>query len=136
MAAKTLTIGGIGAQPTLDDVVKIAQGGITVALDAAGAERIKKESPPPKSFQPESFEPASESNAAASAQLLDVPQTRAVMAMRLFTIMNGRSGTRVQVAEFLVSLLTLDQVNSETPQKHLISSSSCIEQAYPGSLSP
>ena len=31
---------------------------------------------------------------------------------------------------------TLDQVNSETPQKHLVSSSPCIEQAYPGSLSP
>jgi histidine ammonia-lyase len=104
MAAKAFTIGGIGAQPTLDDVVKIAQGGITVALDAAGAERVKKESPPPKSFQPESFEPPSASNA-ASAQLLDVSQTRAVLATRLLTIMNGRSGTRVQVAEFLVSLL-------------------------------
>ncbi|GIL94798.1 hypothetical protein Vretimale_943, partial [Volvox reticuliferus] len=105
MTAKAFTIGGIGAQPSLDDVVKIAHGGIVVALDAAGAERVKKASPPPKSFQPETFDAAATSTTDFPAQLLDVAQSRAVLATRLLTLMNGTSGTRVQVAEFLVSLL-------------------------------
>ncbi|GFR48350.1 hypothetical protein Agub_g10237, partial [Astrephomene gubernaculifera] len=104
MAAKAFTIGGIGAQPSLDDVVKIAQGGLVVALDAAGAERVKKESPAPKSFQPETFVPSPDA-ATPPQQLLDVQQTRAVLATRLLTVMNGRSGTRVQVADYLVEML-------------------------------
>ncbi|PNG99410.1 hypothetical protein TSOC_014814, partial [Tetrabaena socialis] len=102
MAAKAFTVGGIGAQPSLDDVVKIAQGGLVVALDAAGAERVKKESPAPKSFQPE---PAPAAPHAPQPQLLDAQQTRAVLATRLLTVMNGRSGARVQVADFIVQLL-------------------------------
>lgn len=104
MAAKAFTIGGIGAQPSLDDVVKIAHGGLAVALDAAGAERVKKESPPPKSFQPEAFAP-SVATPDPSQPLLSQEQARAVLATRLLTVMNGRSGTRVQVAEYLVALL-------------------------------
>ncbi|GLI60938.1 hypothetical protein VaNZ11_003175, partial [Volvox africanus] len=94
--------------PSLDDVVKIAQGGLIVALDATGAERVKKASPPPKSFQPEIFDASATSATDSPAQLLDVAQTRAVIATRLLTLMNGTSGTRVQVAEFLVSLLNKD----------------------------
>ena len=103
MSQKPFTVGGIGAQPSLDDVVKIAQGGL-VALDAAGAERIKKESPAPKSFQPEAFT-AGPGPAPADAALLDAAQTRAVLATRLLTVMNGRSGVRLQVADFLTQLL-------------------------------
>ncbi|GLC65359.1 hypothetical protein PLESTF_000284700 [Pleodorina starrii] len=105
MATKAFTIGGIGAQPSLDDVVKIAMGSLVVALDAAGAERVKKESPPPKSFQPESFDAQAAAAASPAPKRLEVAHIRAVLATRLLTLMNGRSGTRVQVAEFLVSLL-------------------------------
>ncbi|KAG2423232.1 hypothetical protein HXX76_015488 [Chlamydomonas incerta] len=101
MSQKPFTVGGIGAQPSLDDVVKIAQGGLVVALDAAGAERIKKESPAPKAFQAEAFAPP----APDAGALLDAAQTRAVLATRLMTVMNGRSGVRLQVADFLTQLL-------------------------------
>ncbi|KXZ42548.1 hypothetical protein GPECTOR_136g631 [Gonium pectorale] len=104
MAAKAFTIGGIGAQPSLDDVVKIAHGGLVVALDAAGSERVKKESPAPKAFQLEAFS-TGEAPTSTAEQALDGEQTRAVLATRLLSIMNGRSGTRVQVAEYLVELL-------------------------------
>ncbi|KAG2427701.1 hypothetical protein HYH02_014533 [Chlamydomonas schloesseri] len=105
MSQKPFTVGGIGAQPSLDDVVKIAQGGLVVALDAAGAERIKKESPAPKAFQPEAFTAPAQPPAAGAAPLLDAAQTRAVLATRLLTVMNGRSGARLQVADFLTQLL-------------------------------
>ncbi|KAG2483026.1 hypothetical protein HYH03_018057, partial [Edaphochlamys debaryana] len=104
MAAKAFTVGGIGAQPSIDDVVKIAQGGLQVALDAAGAERIKKESPAPKQFQQEAYTAPAEPSA-PSGPVLTVEQARAVLATRLLTVMNGRSGCRLQVAEYMVELL-------------------------------
>lgn len=102
-AAKAFTVGGIGAQPSLDDVVRISQGGITLALDPAGAERVKKESPAPKSFQQESFSPADAPPTGPAP--LGPQQARAVLATRLLTVMNGRSGARLQVAEYLTELL-------------------------------
>ncbi len=53
-SAKPFTVGGIGAQVSLDDVVKIAQGQ-PILLDPAASERVKKLSPAPKQFQPEAF---------------------------------------------------------------------------------
>lgn len=100
--AKAYTIGGIGAQPSLDDVVKIAQG-THVALDAAGAERIKKSSPAPKNFQAEAFE--SNANGQQSLDLLSEIHTRAVVTTKLITLMNGKSGIRLSVAEYLTALL-------------------------------
>ena len=52
-AAKAFSIGGVGAAPNVDDVAALALGQVRLELDAAGADRIKKESPPPKSFAPE-----------------------------------------------------------------------------------
>lgn len=114
---KPLTVGGIGATPGLDDVVSVARGH-QIALDAAGSERIKKESPPPKSFEPE---PASDTPAAAvtdnSSQdpwpaCLSNQQARAVLITRLLSLMNGKSGVRLQLAEFLKELLNKDIIPS------------------------
>lgn len=101
-AQKPFTVGGIGAHPSLDDVVRISQGQI-VALDPAGADRVKKLSPAPKQFQ---AEPAPSSSATSAAVApLDAVQIRAIIASKLLVLINGRSGTRLQVCDFLSQLL-------------------------------
>ena len=95
---KPFAIGGVGAQPTLDDVVRIAHGQI-VSLDPAGADRVKKLSPPPKQFQAEPWSDAS--GVAAAATGLKATQIRAIVAAKLLALMNGRSGVRLQLCEFL-----------------------------------
>ncbi|KAF8060498.1 histidine--tRNA ligase [Scenedesmus sp. PABB004] len=101
MAAKSFTVGGVGAAPGVDDVARIALGGQPVALDAAGAERIKRESPPPKAFEPEPESPAP----AGGGPALSAQQARAVLATRLMSLMAGKSGVRLAVADFLAALL-------------------------------
>jgi hypothetical protein len=101
---KAYTVGGIGSQPGLDNVVSVARGH-PIALDPAGSERIKKESPPPKSFQAEGDSDGSAVAAAASTSSLSAEQTRAVLITRLLSLMNGKTGVRLQVAEFLTELL-------------------------------
>jgi hypothetical protein len=100
-AAKAFSVGGVGAQPTLDDVVRVA-GGLPIALDHAGSERIKKESPAPKNFAAEAHQPspAQQQGAALSAE-----QARAVIIVKLLAIMNGKSGARLQLVEYLAGLL-------------------------------
>lgn len=110
---KPLTVGGIGATPSLDDVVSVARGHL-IALDTAGSERIKKESPAPKSFQPEpASEQAEQADSSNSSQgpgpaCLTHKQARAVLITRLLTLMNGKSGIRLQLADFLKELLNKD----------------------------
>lgn len=105
-AAKAFPIGGIGAQPSLEDVLKIAQGA-PVALDTAGADRIKKESPPPKSFQAEAF--SAEQVSSPAAPHLTELQTRATIATRLLSVMAGKSAVRLQVRlqQYLSPTITL-----------------------------
>jgi hypothetical protein len=103
-AAKPFTLGGVGASPSIDDVVRIAQAGVAVALDPAGAERVKKESPPPKAFTPEPFDAAA-APASAAVELLSAEETRAVLACRLLSLMNGRSGARLALCDFLAGML-------------------------------
>uniref|UniRef100_A0A7S3QSI3 Histidine--tRNA ligase, cytoplasmic n=1 Tax=Dunaliella tertiolecta TaxID=3047 RepID=A0A7S3QSI3_DUNTE len=113
-AQKAFTVGGIGAQPTLDDVVCVATARMPVALDPAGAERVKRASPPPKSFQLEdatALQAISEQQQAASSKdvpLMSPTHTRAVLVTKLLQLMNGRSGVRLQVAEFIAALLNAD----------------------------
>jgi hypothetical protein len=118
--AKPLTVGGIGATPSLDDVVSVARGH-AIALDSAGSERIKKESPSPKAFQPEPAATEQQPAAAAAATdnssssgpwpaCLTPKQARAVLITRLLTLMNGKSGIRLQVADFLKELLNRDLI--------------------------
>ncbi len=99
-AAKVFSVGGVGAQPTLDDVARVA-GGLAIALDHAGAERIKKESPAPKNFAAEAYQPSPAQQGAA----LSAEQARAVIIVKLLAIMNGKSGARLQLAEYLAGLL-------------------------------
>lgn len=112
---KPLTVGGIGATPSLDDVVSVARGHL-IALDSAGSERIKKESPAPKSFQPEpaSEQPPATATDSSSQDLfpacLTHKQARAVLITRLLTLMNGKSCVRLQLADFLKELLNQDLV--------------------------
>lgn len=86
MAAKALSIGGVGALPTLEDVVRVAAG-LHVALDTAGAERIRKESPPPKSFEPEADQPASFTEGAS----LDTLQVRRKNLILMYTCFGDRA---------------------------------------------
>jgi histidyl-tRNA synthetase len=103
-APKPLIAGGIGASPNVEDIFRVAVLGQPVALDPAGAERVKKDSPPPKAFSPE--EPSSSPvSFSPSGAVLSREETRAVIAVRLLTVMNGRSGVRLQVAERLAVLL-------------------------------
>jgi histidine ammonia-lyase len=83
---------------------------VPVALDPAGAERIKKASPPPKAFQLE--DEATQASCSANGQqgegnriLLPPAYTRAVLVTKLLQLMNGRSGVRLQVAEYIAALL-------------------------------
>ena len=101
-AHKPFALGGIGAQTTLDDVVRVAQGQV-VALDPAGADRVKKLSPPPKQFQAEPWNDADA--AAVEGKSLDAAQIRAIITAKLLVLINGRSGVRVQVCEYLTQLL-------------------------------
>lgn len=101
-AQKAFSVGGFGAAPGLEDVVRVAAGlQVQVALDTAGAERIKKESPSPKSFEQEGDLPLT----AVNGEPLAPSHARAVLFTRLLSIMNGKSGVRLQVAEFLKQLL-------------------------------
>jgi hypothetical protein len=141
--AKPWTVGGVGATPSLDDVVSVASGH-AIALDGAAAERIKKESPPPKLFEPEPVEPQTPGSSKAAAttaaagsaagfaaggatdvvagaaaaaaaaagpgwpSCLSREQARAAIVTRLLSIMNGKSGVRLQLADFLKDLLNKD----------------------------
>jgi hypothetical protein len=98
-------VGGIGSQPGLDNVASVARGH-PIALDPAGSERIKRESPAPKSFQAEGDSDAPATVVAASTSSgLNAEQARAVLITRLLSLMNGKTGVRLQVAEFLKELL-------------------------------
>lgn len=111
MAARAFTVGGVGAQPGLEDVVKVALGYV-IALDPAGSERVKKESPPPKSFEAEPNPDAADgaTDGHLPETVLSKIEARAVLIARLLTLMNGKSGVRLQVAEFLRELLNRDIV--------------------------
>lgn len=93
--------GGAGATLTLEQVLAVVQGA-EVVLDAAAAQRLKKESPAPKAFQ---AEPAPASPAASTCSALDRSQARAALFFKLLALINGRSGVRLAVAEALAGLL-------------------------------
>ena len=100
MAAHNAYIVGAG-QPTLEDVLRVVVGH-EITLDAAAAQRIKKESPLPKSFQAES---APENGELQSTESLDHAQTRAALFVKLVTLINGKSKCRLEVLQALASML-------------------------------
>eukprot|EP00887_Chlorella_sp_A99_P006734 scaffold3.g6734.t1 len=103
-AHKAFHVGGAGATVTLDDVLRVVHG-CPVALDAAAAHRVKKESPPPKSFQAEAAAPAPQ-----AAAWLDAAQTRAALLLKLLALAGGRSGVRLAVVEALGALLNAERL--------------------------
>lgn len=98
---KAFIVGGAGATVLLEDVIRVVHG-TEVALDRAAADRVKKESPPPKSFQAEETPVAAQP---ASSACLDAHQTRAALLFKLLSLINGRSKVRLAVVEALAALL-------------------------------
>lgn len=100
-AARTVFIGGVGSTLTADDVAAIAAGA-AVQLDSAALERLKKESPTPKSFQPLAQPP----QALGTEQLdLDARHTRATITLKLLELLQGKSKARPVLAAYLGDLL-------------------------------
>lgn len=100
MAAHKAYIVGAG-QPTLEDVLRVVVGH-EITLDAAAAQRIKKESPLPKSFQAETAPDATD---AAPRECLDHAQTRAALFFKLVTLINGKSKCRLELLQALATML-------------------------------
>lgn len=92
----------VGAgQPSLDDLLRVVIGQ-EVALDPAAAQRIKKDSPPPKAFE---TEPRPAENNELRSECLDQAQTRVTLFVKLVTLINGKSRCRLGVVETLIALL-------------------------------
>lgn len=103
MAPHAVIAGGAGATLSLDQVLAVVHGA-QVVLDSAASQRVKKESPAPKSFQPE--QPPAKAPPCSSA--LDRPQCRAALFYKLLALINGKSGVRLAVVEALAALLNAD----------------------------
>jgi hypothetical protein len=106
MAAKHLIVGGAGETITLEHVYNVVAGGpsLEVVIDSSAADRVKKESPPPKSFEPEAA-PASAGAQHVHGASLDEAQTRALLFFKLLALCKGKSKVRLTVLESLTSLL-------------------------------
>ena len=115
-------VGGVGAQPGLEDVVRVARGELAVVLDTAACERIKKESPPPAKARDAGDEdddpaPPAQEAAADYSGSLTVEQLRAALLARLLPLVNGRSKvdtTRLRMIQWLHQLQQLLASNSYT----------------------
>ena len=104
MAHKSYIVGS--GVPSLDDVIdKIVTKRIDIVLDATVVNRIKKESPLPKNFEPETFEVREDASGQSACASLDEAQTRAAVFFKLVNLANGKSSCRVGVLETLVSFL-------------------------------
>lgn len=102
MAPHAVIAGGAGATLSLDQVLAVVHGA-EVVLDSAASQRVKKDSPAPKSFQAE--QPPAHADAAAPCSLLDSSQCRASLFYKLLALINGKSGVRLAVVEALAALL-------------------------------
>jgi hypothetical protein len=103
MAASKIFLVGAGL-PSLDDVLKVAHG-LEVALDGAAAERVKKESPPPKSFEAEVPRYAPAEVPLHTRNCLDTAQARAAILVKLVSLIGGKSKARLAVLQALTDLL-------------------------------
>lgn len=103
--SSSVIVGGPSGAADLEAVLQVAQGQL-VALDAPTADRIKKESPPPKDFKHED-EPGSSEGV---AQALDIVEARAGVLCRLISLANGSTKLRLAVVQYLADLLNA-QIN-------------------------
>ena len=99
--SSSIVIGGATFTPDLQTVWQIAQGQ-QVALDYATADRLKKESPPPKDFKAELQ--SAHPREADEVSLLSL-ETRASVFCRLISLANGSTKVRVAVVQYLIDLL-------------------------------
>lgn len=98
--ASLIVIGGPSGAADLETVVQVAQGQV-VTLDAPTADRIKKESPPPKDFKLED-QPKSPGS---DEQALDIVEARAGILCRLISLANGSTKLRLAVVQYLADIL-------------------------------
>jgi histidyl-tRNA synthetase len=99
VAHKAYIVGG--GQPSLEDVLRVVAGH-QIQVDAAAAHRIKKESPPPKTFEQEA--PPINGDVEITERL-DYAQTRAALFYKLQTLINGKSKCRVDIVQTLEAML-------------------------------
>ena len=115
-SVKAFSIGGIGSQISLDDLVRISLSQCSLVLDPSGSERVKKMSPPPKQFQAEPSPVIAAQISASGGEEQDLQlsphESRSIVASKLITLMNGRSGVRLAVCDHLMQLL--NQNNTPT----------------------
>jgi len=110
MATQKPFIVGAG-QPSLEDVLRVIFGQ-PITLDSAAADRVKKESPPPKSFEPEA---APSIAASQHTECLDRVQTRATLLVKLCNLINGKSKCRLAVLETITAFLNSNVIPVMTP---------------------
>lgn len=100
MVEKSFIIGF--GQPSLADVLPISSAALKVELDASAAQRVKKESPPPKQFQAEE---KPECQRKCTDTYLPADVIRAALFFKLNNVVNGKSKCRLSVAEQLCAML-------------------------------
>lgn len=103
-SARTVYLGGIGSSVTADDVAAIAAG-VPVQLDSAALDRLKKESPPPKSFQPLTQPPEPLGPEDDPSPPLSTRHARATITLKLLELLHGKSKARPALASYLGDLL-------------------------------
>ena len=99
--SSSVVIGGATFAPDLQTVWQIAQGQ-QIALDQTTADRLKKESPPPKEFKAE--QQSANPRRAEEVSLTSL-ETRASLFCRLISLANGNTKVRVAVVQYLIDLL-------------------------------
>ena len=105
----SVIVGGPSGAADLEAVLQVAQGQV-VCLDAPTADRIKKESPPPKDFKHEDQPGSSE----GVEQALEIAEARAGILCRLISLANGSTKLRLAVLQYLVDILNA-QVSIQLP---------------------
>lgn len=99
--ASSIVIGGPSGAADLQAVLQVAQGQL-IALDVATADRIKKESPPPKDFKPEADRAPAVTNVDSSLTSIE---SRASLLCRLISLANGSTKLRLAVLQYFIDLV-------------------------------
>ncbi len=92
---------GLG-QPAIGDVLSIAAARRPVAIDGATAQRVKKDSPPPKQFQAEEMPATTD---VSSEAYIPAEVIRAALFFKLNNVVSGKSKCRLSVVEQACGML-------------------------------
>lgn len=99
--ASAVVIGTAAFTADLQTVLEVAKGQ-SVVIDAAAAERLKKESPAPKDFKPEAYESTADADTTAPLSNLE---GRAALFCRVISLATGSTKMRPAVVQSLVDML-------------------------------